>query len=265
MSRIRLAALVALSAMSPQLNAQVAERSIRLSVTDPQGNPVPYASVTLGREPTLVADSNGTVHLKMPAQGNATINVRRIGYLPGKIDAQPTDSILTIQLEPAAQVLPAEQIRGEGQLRGLALRGFYRRMNDKARGAGSGWFITPEELEARKYVPRITTLLGDFPSMRIVADRHGNLIPKGSDGCTMTIFLDGQRLGIHPGQRLSDPTGFYTRRSGSREDAQPGDGIDVLIKASTVAGIEVYPRPGQIPPQFQLVNGNCGAVLIWTR
>jgi hypothetical protein len=177
-----------------------------------------------------------------------------------------TDSIATIRLEPLPQFLSTEMVVAERQLKRLEVRGFYERMNDKARGILTGYFITPETIEDRKYIPRLTSLLGDIPSMRVRTDGQGNNFPAGTDGCVMTVFLDGQRMGIHPTQRLSEPTGFYDRQKGGfGREPRPGEGIDYLVKTTAIAGIEVYPRPGQVPSQYQLLNGNCGAVLIWTR
>jgi hypothetical protein len=256
MSGIQHAVLVALGALSLQLNAQDGERVIRVAVTDLQGNPVPFATVSLSRERTYAADTGGMVRVRISANSNPTISVRRIGFRPGKVEAQSlTDSIHTIQLEPLPQFLSRELVVAERQLKRLEVRGFYERMNDKARGILTGYFITPDQIEERKYIPRLTSLLGDIPSIRVRTDGNGNNFPAGVNGCVMAVYLDGQRLTIQPAQSLRGGAG----------PAGPGEGIDYLVATTSIAGIEVYPRGGQMPPQYQLLNGSCGAVLIWTR
>ncbi len=76
-------------------------------------------------------------------------------------------------------------------------------------------------------------------------------MPRGNDGkifmpgplddCTPTVFIDRIRL----------------------EDATARD-IDEFVQPGAIAGMEVYTRASQVPPQFASLT-SCGAIVIWTR
>jgi hypothetical protein len=140
--------------------------------------------------------------------------------------------------------------------------GFYRRMTDREKGTNSGHFITAEEIEKRGFPHRFTILLDQIPSVGI--GRRGDvMVPTGTGGCVMTTYLDGARLVAYPEQRHSAGTGFYTGGGGGRPP--PGGGLDGMIRTSSVAGVEVYSRGNQAPPEYQALNGSCGVIVIWTR
>ena len=41
--------------------------------------------------------------------------------------------------------------------------------------------------------------------------------------------------------------------------------INELLVPSSLSGIEVYPRHLGAPPDFSMVDGTCGLVILWTR
>ena len=43
------------------------------------------------------------------------------------------------------------------------------------------------------------------------------------------------------------------------------DIIDEIVRPTHVAAMEIYPRGINAPPAYQLSNGTCGIVLIWTK
>ena len=43
------------------------------------------------------------------------------------------------------------------------------------------------------------------------------------------------------------------------------DIIDEIVGPTHVAAMEIYQRGINAPPAYQLSNGTCGIVLIWTR
>lgn len=65
------------------------------------------------------------------------------------------------------------------------------------------------------------------------------------------VYLDGKRM-----NRLG------TARS---PNLQYAEGLDEFALPSHIAGIEVYTPPSRIPPEYQLLGGRCGAILIWTK
>ena len=131
-------------------------------------------------------------------------------------------------------------------------------MNDVERGINHGFFITPEDLESRPG-SRVTDLLRGFPAVRVTLVKTGSVFsrtarkgwqPQGLDGCRLEIYIDGARFYSVGEERELDNAHIF---------------IDDLITASSIAGIEVYPRSVSAPPKYQSLNGRCGVMLIWTK
>jgi hypothetical protein len=45
----------------------------------------------------------------------------------------------------------------------------------------------------------------------------------------------------------------------------PGRDLDFIVSPTTVSGIEIYPRGAGASAGYQLLNGTCGVVLVWTK
>lgn len=94
------------------------------------------------------------------------------------------------------------------------------------------------------------------------------MVAFGAAGCRMTVYLDGARL--DPKDVFEAPStprigGARVNpvRNRTRLDDLPG--IDEVVGGNSVAGVEIYPRGVQVPPQFALLNGTCGVIAIWTK
>jgi hypothetical protein len=170
-------------------------------------------------------------------------------------------------MHPAPQSLPGATIAARG-LSKLEQRGFYRRMLDREKGINTGHFITQEDIE-RRHTPPMTSMLRGIPSVRIDQRAGGVSVAMStlSGGCVMTTYIDGVRFQMHSDQSMIWATtklsNAITPGQGSTGKVELG--LDQLIQSSTVAGIEVYPRPGQVPGEYQMLNGSCGVILIWTK
>lgn len=271
MSRTRLHALslvVLLLLPPPCIVAQENRRVVTGSITDTSGVAVPWALVLVNdRLPGTVADDTGRFRVDAGRRDRATIEVRRIGFRPERFElAFGGDSVvhLAVRLTPAAQMLEAQQVRAAATLRALDAVGFYDRLRERKLGAGSGTFITPEELEARQ--PRLATLaLEGVAGVKVARNAAGQGVPMARGGtCPMTIYLDGVRLqtsgtsvgGYAPGSMM----GMMRGTSAGRSDPT----LDELIAANDLAAIEVYARAVNAPPQFQMTNGTCGIIALWT-
>lgn len=180
------------------------------------------------------------------------LEIRRIGYHPYVLSlASRPDTAIRVVLSPAARSLSAVTVLAE-RSRTLAMHGFYERMADVEAGINHGFFITPEEIEARPG-GRVTDFLLGRSAVRVKLVSEGAFgrgrkgwQPQGVDGCRMEIYLDGAR--------------FYPLMGGGN-----GSFIDDLVQANQVSGIEVYPRSVTAPPKYQSLNGRCGVMLIWTK
>lgn len=245
------------------------ERHLLGQVTDTAGRAVPWALVLLDDKlPAVVADDSGRFRLRLGARQRATLEVRRIGFRPERFEiAFGADTLvqLAVRLIPVATVLEAQEVRAVATLRTLEVAGFYERLRDRKLGAGSGTFITPEEIELRQ--PRqITQMLDGVPGVMVVRHRlgrGGTPVGRGRS-CPMTVYLDGVRLQL-AGTSVNEgaPGSMLQMMRGDLADTG-GPTLDEMVGANDVAAIEVYPRGVNAPPQFQMTNGTCGIIAIWT-
>ncbi len=228
-------------------------RVIAGSVTDTSRHPVPYVNVQLGSRTRIVADDSGRFRLNAPRGDAVTLDIRRIGYRPTDVHLPPGgDTSIVVALVPAAQPLPKSVVAGaDTRSRALALHGFYERLDDHRKGISWGWFITPEDIE-RRHPNLITYMIDGIPSVSVRRGlRHTDNTILGSNfdingnRCRMTVYLDGIRVISSVGAQYQS--------------------LDDLVTSTSVAGVEVYARPGEVPPQYQHLNGTCGVVLVWTK
>jgi hypothetical protein len=242
---------------TPLPESNPSDRVLRGRVTDPEGGPLAYANIQINGGRRYVSDDSGRFSLPITVSGRFSLLIRRIGFQPEevKLDALP-DTMLRIRMRPLAVALPELRVTATTPFRSLDLGGFYRRMADVERGINRGYFVTPEELEARNPV-QVTSAIVGLPNIRIRPSRspivHGgpwemSLRVEDSQGCPLTIYLD--RVKVSP----------VISRGALRDEF-----INSLIIPTTLAGIEVYPRRAGAPPDYPLVEGTCGAVLLWTK
>ncbi|HEX9565830.1 MAG TPA: hypothetical protein VF981_17755 [Gemmatimonadaceae bacterium] len=208
------------------------------------------------RATRIVADDSGRFEIPI-ASGAGFIRVRRIGYQPIEIAFSAGGDTTIVAILPAlAAYLSRTVVLARAAVRSLELRGFYRRLQDRQKGINAGQFITAEEIEQRR-PNRITQILEGRTGIRVVRAKgagtnclSGNdprcWVPTGTNGCYMTAFFDGMRL-----NDMSAPN------SPAR--------IDEIVTPSAVAGIEIYTTPGKTPPEYQLLAGRCGVVLLWSK
>lgn len=236
--------LVDANAPDPEANRSAAMQFGR--VFDESGAPLSYANVQVNYGARFVADDSGRFSFPYET-GSRTLLVRRIGFEPLELRlTEKPDTALRIVLSAAAAQLKEVKIEASGAAyRSLDLHGFYRRMRDSERGAGTGWFITPEDIERRK--PANTLQMADgLPTVRVLKSGLGPMWDRivGSRNCTMTVFLDNIRI---TGKRRND------------------DPVNQMVPVSHMAAMEIYPRALGAPPQYQPLTGTCGVVLIWTK
>lgn len=226
-------------------------------VTDSSGQAIPYASIDIG-DRRVVADQAGHFALALSRPRRLSIDARRIGFRPARLELDvQRDTTLNIMLEPVATVLSGETIFAMQPRRSLEVSGFYRRLMDHEKGINAGRFLTEEDIERRKPV-RITQMFEGIPSLRNIRVRSCSgdqdprcWAPAGIGDCPMMVYLDGKRM-----NRLG------TARN---PNLQYAEGLDDIALPSHIAGIEVYTSPSRIPPEYQLLGGRCGAILIWTK
>jgi len=114
----------------------------------------------------------------------------------------------------------------------------------RKRGAASGYFLSPDQIEARKAI-QFTDLLTTTPGIRVQGSMGRQMITAtrnvGRTGC-VTIYVDGSRW----------------------QQLEAGD-LDAFVRPQEVAAIEVYPGGGVMPVEFQTAGADCAAVVVWTK
>lgn len=253
-------ALVALVAGRAQ-----AQQAAEVVVRDDAGRPVPYAVVTLSAGVTRIADDSGRVTLSIAAKDSARLQVRRIGFREfyGWVP-RGADGRFAVTLPPVARVVDAVTVTAAANTP-LARTGFYDRVERVKKGAFTGEFISPEELEARN-ATQVSRFLEGRRSVRVARTKDGQTIILGRGGCGMTIIVDGQRVRTMEenvvGEAPQSIDGRGTRQQGSGSEMT----VDQVVGGAEVMAIEIYPSTANAPAELIQLGGrgSCGMVVIWT-
>lgn len=149
------------------------------------------------------------------------------------------DTALRIVLTAIPHQLKGVVVSGASAFRSLDIHDFYGRMKDAERGINHGYFVTPEDIERRK--PNWISQMADgLPTVRIRRGfRPQADVLISTNGCTMTVYLDGVRI---------------VGRLNGRDDY-----INEMVSPGSVAAMEVYPRSvtaAEVPvTQWELRRG----------
>ena len=212
-------------------------------VINKQGAPVGNARVTLNGTgaATLTRESGDFLLDSLPA-GTQAITVRHLGYAPTEVTVElssRTPARVAVQMGPyVPELAPVEVV--SRQEAGLERVGWTQRK----RGASTGYFMGPEQIDARK-ATQFTDLLTTTPGIRVQGTMGRMLITAtrtaGRAGC-VNVYVDGSRW----------------------QQMEAGD-LDSFVRPQDVAAIEVYPGGGSMPVEFQSTGGDCAAVVVWTK
>ena len=220
---------------------------VRGRVVGARGRPVAGARVRIEEAGVeAVANSEGNFALDGLPLGSWTFDARAIGFMT---DARIVDvlagsaSEVTFTLPEQEQFLDTVKVVGERPVESASYREFLER-----RARGFGFFVDEAQIERRK--PQyVADLVREFPGVFIsTAPMRGNLLNIrfrsyrfGARTCAPDVFVDGT----------------YVPNVGT-------DGmLESLVSTTSLRAVEVYPRAGAVPAQFQRGNG-CGALVLWT-
>ncbi len=271
-ARALLFLLPVLPVSAAALAAQAAPRgaaAVRGTLTDASGRPVAGVLVARMRSSDSVrTDSLGRYAVERLPLGTHLFAVRHRSF--EDVDFQVTftsDTSVTVDipLEPRAGAAPYAGDAGGDKLTRV---GFAARREREGRRLT---FYTGEDIAARAAV-RFSQM---FEGVRDVSVRMEGGIPVlfGHDRrCVMNVWVEGRR--VDNAFPSSATTGGSSRRSST---AIRYTGLDEIVPLADIAGVEVYPRPSQVPEAFQrsatvtsgrdfsTTSGECGALVIWTR
>ena len=225
------------------------------------------------------SDANGRYRLADIPAGRYLVLVRRLGFdsMSVTLAFSGADEVRrNFELIRHAQPLPEVPVTGtETPIMNAKLRQFEER-----RRYGVGRFLTAADLE-RDQDKLLSNSLAKLPGIQIVTGRPG----KGGGGlaayvvssrgsfsietqsaffgrkCPMAIWLDGT-----PVYRGNDQVAVSVKTGVTRSIGMDEPPFDInQIHTRTVAAIEYYASTAQLPAQFNITQGTCGAVIIWTK
>lgn len=227
--------------MPAAAGAQLRTGAVSGFVKDSAGGAIPGVTVLAVRAGIATrTDSGGHFVLGNLPSGATDLSVKRIAYEPVvvSVDVPRADTAdIEIRLGGLAEPLAAVVVNDRAdRVRGLAEFESHRK-------AGVGHFITRADIDKRHPL-RLSELTRTIPGTTIIPGENGRTalrFERARAGCSPQYFVDGQRVS----------TTFNI------DDVPPAD----------VEGIELYPGPAGLPPQFTQRYGvpDCGTVAIWTR
>jgi hypothetical protein len=161
-------------------------------VIDTNGRAISHANIVVGKQGRYLADDDGAFRISV-ARGMSQFEVRRLGFQPlsVKLGIQ-SDTVVDFMMTSLPQELAVNTVTST-LVDVLSQRRFYDRMRDADRGLITGYYVTPEDIEARRPF-RISQMLEGVPGVRLLGTGGSNVIPVGTNDCAMSIYLDGARV-----------------------------------------------------------------------
>lgn len=216
------------------------------------GEPIAGASVRVVEESgnaavTGQSDAVGGFTIRVPIAGTYRFTAERIGF--ATFTSNPVvvgaGAVVDVELRMSAVAVALDSIAVNARpippFRDRRAGRFWERA-DRNRGN----FVTPDQINALPGT-RASDFLRQMPRVYITGDGvRGTTVQLGFSSarrCTPTLYIDGRRRRLQPGERLDD-----------------------LVDRPKLWAIEVYPRssdaPDELPPDD---NIQCGVIAIWTR
>ena len=212
--------------------------------------PVIGAGISVNGQLAAFSDDSGSfvTGIVGVSPGLNTVEFKRIGYDPYTFRLwavrRHTDFDIEITMTSLPMEMEAVVVEADRTVFAFgALRDFYRRRQSRM-----GHFITQVDIDEQH--PMVTSdLFRQVPGMVVRPGRWGgNRIESLGTrdltrGCgSFTIFIDGHYISTESSEEL-----------------------DWLVHPNEIAGIEVYPRPGQVPGRFKIAQAVCGVIAVWTK
>jgi hypothetical protein len=262
-------AVAATLAATSIVAAQPAQRVIAGTIVDVRDVPVAFVGITVRGDSKSMVTTNdsGRFVLVIPHRNRVVFEAKRVGFMPSQFTlVAGGDTTVSILLLPATTQLPKVEVKDVAP-KPIGLAGFERRMIERKRGAGAGWFVTAKDIEATNPL-RSTQVVEAIPSVVVRRESGDRFAIYGRTGvgqeCPATVYLDGVIIG-----GMSDIAMARDRRGRAIVvKAAEGAPIDMLVEPSDIAGVEVYQRGIFAPNSLQPNDPNamrCAIVAFWTK
>ncbi|MBL0940626.1 MAG: TonB-dependent receptor [Gemmatimonadaceae bacterium] len=213
---------------------------VRGVVRDSLGRPLSGARVSLpGAAGTAASNANGQFSLDSLPGGSWMIEARAVGFEPMRVpvdiidDIEASAEVAMASLTPTVDTVKVRADRWAQQMAGF----------EERRKMGGGYYMDDAALARRnaqytadifRATPGVQVQPGNLGSDRVMM--RGNA---GTGTCVPSVFLNG----------LLTPA--------------PNGVLDNLVNPGDIRAVEIYPRTGSVPIQFQDRNG-CGSIVVWT-
>ena len=239
--------LLALTVCASGLSAQTVQ-TLRGRVVDAATNePIASASVRVLEETGAASvggrtDALGAFSIRVPVGGTYRLTAERIGF--GTFTSEPVavaaganvEVVLRLRSTTLALDSVGVRVRQVPPFRDQRARAFWDR-HDRHRGE----FVTPERIAALSNA-RTSDFLRGIPQVHTGgALAETLLLGTASRRCVPTIYVDGRKRPLRPGERMDD-----------------------IVSRRRLWAIEVYPRAADAPPELPPDNVSCGVVVFWT-
>lgn len=207
------------------------------------GDPVVGAfAAALNTERFGTTDHNGSFRIDGLTSGPHTIRIWRLGYEPilfrATLDSLSINVLdAPIVLQPIPVMMPELVVTADRtRLVVGPLRDFYRRSRE-----GRGTFFTREDLEQRQ-ADEVYQVLRAVP---------------GADIMYLGNFQHTVRLALD--HRVACPVVYFV------DGIRSNERMALSIRPERLEGIEVYRRPTEVPPEFNVQGASCGVIALWSR
>lgn len=221
-------------------------------VTDSALAPLNGAAVTILQTTLRVetGESGRFRIVRIPA-GSYLLTVRHLGFAPvaSVVTVEPDDTLrLSFMLQPSIPVLDAAVARADQ--RASRLDGF----DERRRHELGGRYITRAEIDAQSPV-QTSDLMRRIMGLHM-EDSLGVLVPVSSRGLKIVHDPTGGLATAQCVMRIA-VNGFLREPDFAMNSIPPTD----------IDGIEIYPGPADVPPEYNGANADsfCGLIIIWTR
>jgi hypothetical protein len=214
---------------------------LRGVVRRPDGEPLEGARLTFwGSGVEVATTSTGAYRMQELPAGTYTMEARALGFLPQRhaIDImEGNETVTDLRLESFGTYLDTVKVTARRVFASREMRDFEER-----RKRGFGTFLDEDDIEKRNPF-FMADLLRMTPGVQVIPGQFGSRILMRGMGfsafCYPAVFIDGMKVMNVDGD------------------------IDAFVNVQEIRAMEVYPRGGSVPVQFQTLDG-CGSLVIWT-
>lgn len=200
------------------------------------------------------ADSSGAVRVRIriaPFDGQ----LRRVGYVPSSVHVtgrEAGDSVVVLLAPSSARTLGTVEVKTNAI--GKRFADFDRRRLS----GGPGIFLTDSAVMKAGHI-RLTDLFRRFPSLYVWDSAGTYLVASGRWRKPTMVAIPNQASKFDLAPCVLQVV---------VDDVRMPDGFDLdMLERTDIHGIEIYPGPATIPPEYKGTGRNsmCGMISVWTK